>query len=86
MSTLKISSYFFLIDLHFKFHTAYNNLLVFHYASKNKEAKLQGYLNTIHIGPHSIALFILSKHKAKNSLLDFHTESIYSSELHCTGP
>lgn len=73
MSTLKISSYFFLIDLHFKFHTAYNNLLVFHYASKDKEAKWQGYLNNkIHIGPHNIALFILSKHKAKNSLLDFH--------------
>lgn len=60
MSTLKTSSYF-LIDLHFKLHIAYNNLLVVHNASKDKDAKLQGYLNhRIHMDPHCIALFIFT--------------------------
>lgn len=60
MSTPKTSSYF-LIDLHFKLHTAYNNLLVVHDTSKDKAAKLQGYLNhRIHMDPHCIALFIFT--------------------------
>lgn len=40
MSTVKISFYFFLIDLQIKLHMAYN-ILFFHYA--DKAAKLQDY-------------------------------------------